>query len=155
MEKIQEEMDRVNHDLRLLSKFVEKPERAVDLSKLRTSAMEAEREPPVPASARRGPAAPGSAAMQAPLRAVRAPLSAETAAPTVRPEPVADPRSDPRAVRGTAKAYDERFADYLASSFQAARPLRQERAIQRNKAIVMAIVVVILFLWALYRYFLL
>jgi hypothetical protein len=93
--------------------------------------------------------------MQAPLRAVRAPLSAETAAPTVRPEPVADPRSDPRAVRGTAKAYDERFADYLASSFQAARPLRQERAIQRNKAIVMAIVVVILFLWALYRYFLL
>ena len=49
---------------------------------------------------------------------------------------------------------DERFADYLASSFQSVRPLRHERRIQRNKAIVMAVFVLFLLLWLLQRFFL-
>jgi hypothetical protein len=42
---------------------------------------------------------------------------------------------------------DKRFANYLASSFQTMHPLRNERRLQRNKALVMvAFVILILFL---------
>ena len=50
---------------------------------------------------------------------------------------------------------DERFMDYLASSVDAMRPLRHERRIQRNKAILMLVLLVLVIFWALYRYFIL
>lgn len=49
-------------------------------------------------------------------------------------------------------AQDDRLADFLANSFEAARPLRHERRIQRNKAIVMLGVVLILVAWLVLRF---
>lgn len=50
------------------------------------------------------------------------------------------------------RIHDDRFADYLASSFQPVRPLRHERRIQRNKAIVMLIVLALLLFAVLYQF---
>jgi hypothetical protein len=50
------------------------------------------------------------------------------------------------------KVRDERFSDYLASSFEAGGPLRYERRIQRNKAVVLAIIVLIVLAWLLSRF---
>lgn len=52
------------------------------------------------------------------------------------------------------KIHDRRFADYLSTSFQPVRPLRHERRIQRNKAILMAVVAALALFWVLYRFFL-
>jgi hypothetical protein len=49
---------------------------------------------------------------------------------------------------------DDRFALYLSGSLQSARPLKHERRIQRNKAILMLLVVLLLLFWVLYRFFL-
>jgi len=49
---------------------------------------------------------------------------------------------------------DQRFADYLSTSFQSVRPLRHERRIQRNKAILMIILAGLALFWVLYRFFL-
>lgn len=146
IQRIQEEADRVDHDLRLLSKFVEKPTRSTDLSKLKSVTFEPARSPASPAAVRRGPAVPGRMSLPPPLSAGPVPA-------TMSPETVSDPRSEPRGYRGgKAGAYDERFADYLASSFHASRPLRQERRIQRNKVVVMTIIVAMLLIWALSRF---
>jgi len=48
---------------------------------------------------------------------------------------------------------DKRFADYLSTSFQTVRPLRHERRIQRNKAILMAVLAALALFWVLYRFF--
>ena len=50
------------------------------------------------------------------------------------------------------KVRDERFSDYLASSFEAGGPLRYERRIQRNKAIVLAAVVLIVLCWLVFHF---
>jgi len=49
---------------------------------------------------------------------------------------------------------DERFSDYLASSFQQVGPLRHERRIQRNKAILMVVLVLLVLFWVLYQWLL-
>ncbi len=46
---------------------------------------------------------------------------------------------------------DERFSDYLASSFAAGGALRYERRIQRNKTVLLAIVVIAVLVWVLRR----
>lgn len=48
---------------------------------------------------------------------------------------------------------DERFADYLATSFYSVGPLRHERHTQRNKAIVLAVLALIVLVWLAVRYF--
>ena len=147
IQRIREEADRVDHDLRLLSKFIEKPKRSVDFSRLKSATLEPPREPPAVAT-RRGAPAPG--------RAPLAPLPSAGPAPAaVSPTAAVEQRPESRGGyhSGKAKTSDERFADYLASSFQAARPLRQERRIQRNKAIIMLVVVILLSFWILYRVF--
>ena len=55
---------------------------------------------------------------------------------------------------GGSKVLDERFADYLTDSFQSARPLRHQRGIARNRAIVMMIVVLVALFWVISRFFL-
>ena len=64
-------------------------------------------------------------------------------APPRAPRPAMDAGHEPpRAIHE-----DARFKNYLASSFQTLHPLRHERRLQRNKAIVMmAFVVLIAFL---------
>ncbi len=53
-----------------------------------------------------------------------------------------------RTIKERAKGVrDERFSDYLASSFAAGGALRYERRIQRNKAVLLAIVVIAVLVW--------
>lgn len=48
---------------------------------------------------------------------------------------------------------DERFKNYLASSFQTAHALKHERRLQRNKAIAMLVIVAIILFWVLWQVF--
>jgi len=94
---------------------------------------------------------------QAPQRRAAAPREAEPPEPVAAPEPesVAVDSADELAAedkRGQA-ARDERFASYLlARGFDTARPLRHERRIQRNKAIITSIFVLAVLLWVLFQY---
>ena len=47
---------------------------------------------------------------------------------------------------------DERFTEYLSSSFQPARPMKREHNVQRNKAIVMLGILVIVVYWFVVRF---
>ena len=59
-----------------------------------------------------------------------------------------------RTVKERAKnVRDDRFSDYLASSFAAGGALRYERRIQRNKAVLLAVVVVAALVWVIRRLF--
>jgi hypothetical protein len=42
---------------------------------------------------------------------------------------------------------DERFSDYLSGTFQSVQPLRQERGVQRNRAIVMVVIALLGLIW--------
>ncbi|NQU40171.1 MAG: hypothetical protein HQ523_09475 [Lentisphaerae bacterium] len=50
------------------------------------------------------------------------------------------------------KVRDERFSDYLASSFEAGGPLRYERRIQRNKAVVLGVIVLVVLAWLIMQF---
>ncbi|MDP6631127.1 MAG: hypothetical protein QGH42_11535 [Kiritimatiellia bacterium] len=58
-----------------------------------------------------------------------------------------------RAIKERAKnVRDERFSDYLASSFEAGGALRHERTIQRNKAVLLAVAVFAVLAWLIKRF---
>lgn len=63
----------------------------------------------------------------------------------VAPPPPAEPKEPLRRPR------DERFVDYLASSFEPNRPLIHEQRVQRNKAILTICCVLVLLFWILHR----
>ncbi len=70
--------------------------------------------------------------------------SAKPAKPAKR-KPVLQPQ-------GTAQTdSDGRFVEYLSSSFGSGEPLGQERRIQRNKAILMLVIVLFILFLVLYR----
>ena len=46
---------------------------------------------------------------------------------------------------------DEHFLEYLSSSFNSGRPMKHERRIQRNKAVLMLIIVLFILFFVLYR----
>ncbi len=48
--------------------------------------------------------------------------------------------------------HEERFSEYLSGDFQTIGSLKNERKLQRNKAVVMVVFVIFLVLW-LWRYF--
>lgn len=53
--------------------------------------------------------------------------------------------------RARRRGHDERIADYLATRSGSTRPLRHEKRVQRNKAIVLSIFVFFVLLWVVYR----
>lgn len=69
--------------------------------------------------------------------------------------PAAAPVVDSRPpAAGGVRRRDERLATYLASgSFDAGPPLRHERRIQRNRAILLATIALLVFVWVLYQFF--
>jgi len=116
----------VESEIKTLSKFVEKPEKAASLERLGRT-MTPERKPGAqakPEMARENP---------------------KYGNPGKKTEPQAQHQND------TSKVYEERFKDYLASSFQTVQVLRRERSIQRNKAIFMLIFVVLVILALIYK----
>jgi hypothetical protein len=59
--------------------------------------------------------------------------------------------SEPRPLK-SLNEHDTRLVEYLSASFETARPLRVERHIQRNKAIAMSVVALIVLFWVLWRF---
>ncbi len=78
-------------------------------------------------------------------------------APTAVQEPLREvppPKSKKSVLAPSASVKmdnDGRFLDYLSSSFNSNRPLGQERRIQRNKAVLMLIIVLFILFLVLYR----
>jgi len=87
-------------------------------------------------------------------------LSRDASAPAESEEPgPADSRRDPDRGQGVigenGVSRDTRFVSYLMSrDFDSPpRPLRHERRIQRNKAVVMSIFALVVLLWVVFRFF--
>jgi hypothetical protein len=120
LKRIEKQLATLDKEIHILSKFVEKPGKSTiaRLKALETAA---------------GTKISGSAANPASGQS-----RSQTAGRQIEKHPPRD----------TSKVYEDRFADYLASSFQTVQVLRHEKSIQRNKAIVM-VVIVVLVLWAL------
>jgi hypothetical protein len=66
--------------------------------------------------------------------------------------PAASDKVEEEVQRLGRRIHDRRFADYLSTSFQSVRPLRHERKVQRNKAILMAVLAALALFWVLYRF---
>jgi len=124
LKRIEKELAMLDKEIHILSKFVEKPGKS---TVARLKAMEAAADTKAKGSAE-GPASGPSRSR------------------------IAGRQSEKPAPRDTNTVYEERFADYLASSFQTVQVLKHEKNIQRNKAIVM-VVIVVLVLWALIYHF--
>lgn len=62
------------------------------------------------------------------------------------------PTGDTAVKKMGRRIHDERFSHYLSSSFKPTRSLKRERSIQRNKAVVMSCVVLIILVWSLFRF---
>ncbi|MFC1462458.1 hypothetical protein ACFLQU_02525 [Verrucomicrobiota bacterium] len=128
--QIEKELSSLNSDIRSLSKSVDgKPVKA-----------RKERRPP-----------PGSVPTQTNIGMDDDGLLGESLSPSGYDDVPGTPR---KSKNRQAQLHDERFVGYLANSFDSMRPLRHERRIQRNKAVVMAVFVLLLLFWLLYRHFL-
>ena len=160
--QVEEDLAKVRHDLKLLTRFVEKPQKPVDLAQLKarlpseTPVGTASVQPRESAVAKRSSMGPPSAA---PARLAgggdpaRGPRPAPPEEPGPSPgAPVTPAGSDAFAARNRPlRARDDRLADFLATGIPDLHPpLRHERRVQRNRAIVMIIFVFILLIYAIY-----
>ncbi len=68
-----------------------------------------------------------------------------------RSHAVSEPERPSGSERARQCGHDERIADYLATRSGNARPLRHEKRVQRNKAVVLSAFVFFVFLWVVYR----
>ncbi len=137
IKEIKKELSAVNSDLKSLSKSVEKG----DFVKL----------PKTKSYEQGGPVS---------VSAAPATMSQKTVVQTAasRTEPVALPTTSPALSREQAQAArrdrDPRLADYLSANYDTSvRPMKYERKLQRNKAIVMVVIVAILLFFVLYKFF--
>jgi hypothetical protein len=145
--RIERELGMLDDDIRTLKKCVRCPDR---LGAVRLKSV-----------ARAEPEAPSAAAAPPPVEtSAAAPPRAEPVA--ARPPPRAEPSHSrpPRRQRlapledGDWRRFrNERLTEYLADSVQTIQPLRYERNVQRNKAIVMLVIVGLVLFWVVYRLF--
>ncbi len=147
--QLEKEASLVRSDMRALSKVITRPEEAGGLPRLKS------RERPAPVK---------PASRPDPVASARAARAAETLTPHAEPggifdwhlrkegrdraaaapaAPPAPPETAP-AVRRHRVEGDERFASYFASGgFLGAKPMKQEKNFQRNRALFMIVVVII------------
>lgn len=130
-EALGRELARMEADIKTLSRAAQHPDREVATRRLRRFAEEQEtgRERPLPREASGSDDA---------MRPVRQPMARE-------PELPAESKAVPTLEAVPKEPSDSRFAKYFVTgSLHSARPLRQERRVQRNKAIVMTILAAVL-----------
>lgn len=131
LKELRKERELLREDIRTLSRVLKSEEPVQALPKLKSeSAREARVVPPQ----RRDPV---KAARPLP------PPPPEPQPPRMTPETAAGAMGDPR--KTAAVSNDERFANYFSSGGFLGKhvPLRQERSVQRNKAIFMIVVVIV------------
>jgi len=129
LEALQREIARVEHDIKGISHAIESPDPDRAIRRLRKVVGEI---PPVNVTA--WPAAQESSRVGVP----------EKAAEVYPEQGAAEDMSIPRPVP------DQRFQTYFGTgSLHSVRPLRQERRVQRNKAIIMLILAALLLYWVI------
>jgi len=141
MKDVQRELSAVRNNIRALEKGKPAPRRAVPSPQSRL-APPAAVEYPVPGIDLSGEQQedPVESLLEAEKKLPRAPMDEGRLA------------QEDRAIKERAKSMrDERFSDYLASSFAAGGALRYERRIQRNKAVLLAVVVIAVLVWVVRR----
>jgi hypothetical protein len=134
IQDLERELGRVQDDIGALSKAVSEPDRKDTIKRLRELS---------PAPGRpRGEAAPARAAE--PAKSAQGELFGQGGQSGTVPVKAAPARPG-APTRVTSPEGDERFANYFTTGgLQAVRPLREERRIQRNRAILMVVVAVLL-----------
>ena len=138
LQELQREMSKVGSEIRSLSSAARAPASPVRPIAPRLGGFEAE----PPASPPPSPAEPPEAG-----RGVQDPAAGQgPALPAAASDlPLFEPRGP---ISPTGR---EKFASYfMAGHFSNLRPLRQEKRIVRNKAIIMSILVVLVLVWLIY-----
>ncbi|MEI6168649.1 MAG: hypothetical protein WCS52_15815 [bacterium] len=124
LESLQREIARVEHDIKGISHAIESPDPDRAIRRLRKVVGEI---PPVEVAARPVPSEPAPAG------------GGEKNVPPAAMQGANEPLNIPRPVP------DQRFQTYFGTgSLHSVRPLRQERQVQRNKAIIMLILAAML-----------
>jgi len=152
LKELKKESELVREDIKLLSKAVKNPDEVNSLPRLKSLRHEERRVPPPtrkdPVSAPREPPqpAPKSADAGGELfdwapRADQRDRQAAGISPKVIGQSLPEPAGGPK---NKAVMKDRRFANYFSSgNFLGGRPLKQEKSVQRNKAVFMIVVVII------------
>jgi hypothetical protein len=129
LKKIQKELSAVDSDLQSLRRAVKKPGEGIPMLNAREPASEKREQ-----------------------RATAGPRRVSSGHDAQRTQTVKTEQTVSATHRQKHVVQDDRFISYLMTSdFQGRRPLRNERRIQRNKAIIMVLVAVIVLLWLLFR----
>jgi hypothetical protein len=154
LKELQKESELVRSDIKVLNKVVKNPDGFAQIPKLRSE----RQAPPIAPPLREDPVAKARAAAQELPPAgphddlFGLPPKVEPVRgwgrPPVSPEPNVG-------AKGKAAPKDERFANYFSSGgfLGGPRPMKQERNVQRNKAVFMVIVVIVVFFWVSYLVF--
>lgn len=141
IQDLEKELESVGGEIKTLSRVVRKAERAGSSQLVAV---------PVPVEKQKEPEHSAPVRQEAHMQiSVLSKQPVEYSQPRVQPDPAA------RKSFGDKEQItrDGRFATYLMSrDFHNVRPLRHERYIQRNKAIVMVIIAVIALLYLVMRY---
>jgi len=157
LKRVEKELSMIDDDIRTLSKCVEHPERSPEKPRLKSRKLARETESPVPESpvfeqreeTVRQPPPPAHEPVPRPERAEE-----QDDEPTEPVEKKASPRR--RAAKASSPGDQfrrDRLSEYLSGSIESVQPLRQERHVQRNKAIVMVVIVILVLFWLAYRFF--
>lgn len=138
LQSLQQELSRVEGSIHTLAKAVDNPDREEALRRLRQFSDQAERPRETPPESRPQSSAPNRLVPRADL--FEKPLAVP-------------PQSGAPGETGGAEEYDgmpprpgpdQRFAQYFVTGgLHSVRPLRQERRVQRNKAILMVVIALI------------
>lgn len=152
LKELKKESELVREDIKVLAKVVNNPKDANGIPRLKSLRFDERRVPPPtrkdPVAASREPsqpvqkpAGPGGELFDWAPQAEKMDRQAAGQPPKVigpsLPEPVGDPKNK-------AMAKDERFVNYFSSgNFLGVRPMRKEKNVQRNKAVFMVVVVII------------
>ena len=164
LKELKKESELVREDIKAFSKAVKNPEGVTVMPRLKSARLEARRvppptrrdpvsTPPEPSPAEIKPPEPKPAGAGSDLfdwapRAVQLGRQADGLPPKVVGEALSPQAGG---ARNKAVMKDQRFAQYFSSgNFLGGRPLRQEKSVQRNKAVFM-IVVVIIFAFSVFR----
>jgi hypothetical protein len=152
LKELKKESELVREDIKVLSKAVRNPDGVNGMPRLKSPRHEERRVPPPtrrdPVSAPREPlqpepkpAGPGGDLFDWAPRAEQMDRKATGLPPKVIGQSLPAPAAGPK---NRAVMKDQRFANYFSSgNFLGGRPMKQEKSVQRNKAVFMIVVVII------------
>lgn len=162
IKSLEKELSVVNGEIKTLAKVVRHAEHAGVSPALPQAAVQREVEPqyepvPVPQDVRQKAQVYPSTSMAPAGQSVRSPAVndySQQSRAQAEARALAEQAAKKQVSDRDAITRDGRFATYLMSrDFHDVRPLRHEKHIQRNKAVIMSVIAVFLFLWMIYKFF--